>query len=113
MYVHMFVIDCALLYVQDKSMLICALLCTHKLAAVVVLLGANWVSDYRPISAYCACTRHVRRTYKILIKACKSTCMYGGTSLKDFTQYSTRNFYKKDKISSPKLCTFSTRKPPY
>ncbi len=39
-------------------MLICASPCTHKLAAVVVLLGANWISHYWPKFAYCACTHH-------------------------------------------------------
>ena len=32
---------------------ICASMCVHKLAAVVVLLGTNWVSDYGPISTNC------------------------------------------------------------
>ena len=28
----------------------------HKLAAVAVLLGSNWISDYGPISTYHTCT---------------------------------------------------------
>ena len=58
--------------------LICALLCTHKLAAVVVLLGTNWVSDYERISIYCMCTHIIACAYKVRhsvnIEASLPTC---------------------------------------